>query len=67
MALTLKQARQMQGKSQLEMAELIKIHVKTYQRLEEKPDKTTIEQAKKIASYLKISYDRIFLLNNSTF
>lgn len=50
----------MQGKSQLEMAELLKIHVKTYQRLEEKPDKTTIEQAKKIASYLKISYDMIF-------
>lgn len=60
MALTLKQARQMRGKSQLEMAELLKIHVKTYQRLEEKPDKTTIEQAKKIASYLKISYDMIF-------
>ena len=60
MALTLKQARQMQGKSQLDMAELLKIHVKTYQRLEEKTDKTTIEQAKKIASYLKISYDMIF-------
>ena len=60
MALTLKQARQKRGKSQLEMAELLKIHVKTYQRLEEKPDKTTIEQAKKIASYLKISYDMIF-------
>ena len=47
MALTLKQARQKRGKSQLDMAELLKIHVKTYQRLEEKPDKTTIEQAKR--------------------
>ena len=47
MALTLKQARQMQGKSQLDMAELLNIHVKTYQWLEEKTDKTTIEQAKK--------------------
>jgi DNA-binding XRE family transcriptional regulator len=60
MALTLKQARRLKEKSQEDMAEVLKIHVNTYRRLEENPNNTTIEQAKKISSYLEIPYDKIF-------
>ena len=62
-ALTLRQARRLQDKTQDEMAALLKIHVTTYRRIEEKPESATIEQAKKISEYLKVPYDDIFFKN----
>lgn len=66
MGLSLKQMRLIKGKTQDEMAELLNIHVQTYRKLEENPDEATIKQAKKISEFLGVSYDDIFLLNNST-
>ena len=50
----------MKDKTQDEMAALLNIHVQTYRKIEETPDIATIEQAKKIAEYLGVSYDEIF-------
>ena len=63
MSLTLKQARRLIDKSQAEIAKLLNIHVQTYRKLEENPDKATIAQAKKISKILNISYDEIFFAN----
>lgn len=60
MALTLKQARLVNEKSQAEMAAMLGIHVNTYRHLEEKPDDVTVSQAKKISEFLGISYNDIF-------
>lgn len=60
MTLTLRQARRLKEKKQKEMAELLNIHVTTYQKLEENPDLITIAQAKKISEFLDIPYDEIF-------
>ena len=61
--LTLRQARRLQDKTQNDMAKLLKIHVATYRKIEEKPESATIEQAKKIAQFLKVPYDNIFFQN----
>ena len=60
MTLSLRQARRLKDKTQKEMAEMLKVHVMTYRRIEEKPNLATIEQAKKIADYLDIDYNKIF-------
>ena len=63
MKLTLKQARRLINKSQVDIAKNLNIHVQTYRKLEENPDKATIAQAKKISKILNISYDEIFFAN----
>ena len=50
--LSLKQARLVRGKTQNDLAKYLKIHVQTYRKLEEKPQKMTIEQAQKICKLL---------------
>ena len=60
MTLSLSQARRLKDKTQAEMAELLKIHVITYRKIEEKPDLATIKQAKKISEYLGVNYNEIF-------
>ncbi|MBR6511141.1 MAG: helix-turn-helix transcriptional regulator [Phascolarctobacterium sp.] len=60
MHLTLKQTRLVKEKTQSEMAEMLGIHVDTYRKLEEKPENTTIKQAKMISSFLGVSYNDIF-------
>ena len=60
MQLTLKQTRLIKEKTQGEMAQMLGIHVQTYRKLEENPENVTIGQAKKISSFLKISYNDIF-------
>lgn len=60
MTLSLRQARRLKEKTQDEMAKLLKVHVMTYRKIEENPDLATIEQAKKIAEYLGVTYDEIF-------
>lgn len=58
--LSLKQARLVRGKTQNDLAKYLKIHVQTYRKLEEKPQKMTIEQAQKICKLLDFSYNDIF-------
>ena len=60
MTLNLRQARRLKDKTQDEMAELLKMHVQSYRKLEENPGLVTIEQAKKIADFLGFTYDEIF-------
>ena len=60
MQLTLKQTRLIKEKTQDEMAQMLGVHVQTYRKLEENPEKVTIGQAKKISSFLEISYNDIF-------
>ena len=60
MTLSLRQARRLKEKTQNEMAKLLKVNVMTYRKIEENPDRATIEQAKKIAEYLGVTYDEIF-------
>lgn len=60
MDLSLKKARLINEKSQQNMADMLKMHVDTYRKLESDPDLVTIKQAKKIAQYLEIPYDSIF-------
>ena len=60
MTLSLRQARRLKDKTQVEMAKVLKINVMTYRKIEEKPDIATIEQAKKIAEYLGVDYNEIF-------
>lgn len=60
MTYTLKQARQLAGKKQKEMAELLKIHIQTYRKIERNPERVTIQQAKLISAETKIPIDAIF-------
>lgn len=60
MQLTLKQTRLIKEKTQDEMAQMLGVHVQTYRKLEENPENVTIGQAKKISSFLEISYNDIF-------
>ncbi len=57
--LTLKQARVLKEKTQLEVANYLGIHVQTYRKLEENMERTTVAQARKICEFLGCSYDDI--------
>lgn len=59
MAFTVKQARLYAEKSQKEMADYLGIHVQTYRKIEEHPNRATVEQAMKIANFTGIPYDQI--------
>jgi DNA-binding XRE family transcriptional regulator len=59
MKYTVKQARQLAGKTQKQMAEALKIHVQTYQKIERKPENATVKQAKIISSETNVALDDI--------
>ena len=59
MSLTLRQWRRAKEISQEKMAELLKIHVNTYQNWEESPEKISIEKAREISSILNVDLDNI--------
>lgn len=63
MPLTLKKARLVSEKTQQEMADAIGVHIDTYRKMEEKPERVTIENAKKIANFLGLSVNEIFFVN----
>lgn len=65
MTLSLRQARRLKDKTQNEMAKMLKVHVLTYRKIEEKPELATIEQAKKISEYLGVNYNEIFFAPQS--
>lgn len=63
---SIRQIRRMKEIRQKEMAEYLGIHIQTYRKLEEHPEKATVEQAKKIAKKLGVSYDDLFFADDST-
>ena len=59
MALTLRQWRRAKEISQEKMAEILGVHVNTYQNWEETPEKISIEKAMAIAKTFGVSLDDI--------
>lgn len=57
---TMKQARKYAGYTQMEMAKKMNMDRSTYIKLENNPDRMTIERAKMFADITGISYDSIF-------
>lgn len=60
MLYTLKQARLLSGKTQVEMAKMLGVCRDTYRKLELHPGVATIEQAKAISKITSIPFDQIF-------
>ena len=63
MPLTLKKARLVNEKTQQEMADALGVYIDTYRKWEERPERVTIENAKKIANFLGLSVNEIFFVN----
>lgn len=59
---TIKQARRLSEKTQVEMAQLLGISRDTYRKIELNPDSATIAQARAISLILKIPVNQIFAL-----
>lgn len=59
MELTLRQWRKAREISQEKMADILNVHVNTYQNWEEDPGKISIEKAKIIAKTLNVSLSNI--------
>lgn len=59
MALTLKQWRRVKEISQVQMASILGVHVNTYQKWEEDPDKISIGKALQIAGIFGVTLDDI--------
>ena len=59
MSLTLRQWRRAKEITQEKMAELLKIHVGTYQNWEEAPEKISIEKAMEITKILNVKLEDI--------
>lgn len=64
---TVKQARLMSGKTQETLAKSLKIHRQTYAKLEQNPEKFTIEQANAFSIEVDIPYDRINFFSSKTY
>jgi DNA-binding XRE family transcriptional regulator len=47
-------------KTQQQMADALGCYIDTYRKMEENPEKVTIENAKKISKFLNISVNEIF-------
>ena len=62
MSFTVKQARLHADKTQQDMADILGVHVQTYRKIEEHPERATIEQAKKITDCTGIPYDEIIFI-----
>lgn len=63
---TVKQARQLKGLTQKEIATKLGIHLDTYRRIEKYPNKATIEMAEKISQATCLAIDDIFFGVQST-
>lgn len=66
MIYTVKQARQLAGKTQREMAELMGISRDVYRKIELYPEQATISQAKKFCEVIAMPMDKLcFFAQNS--
>lgn len=59
MAYTLKQARQLRDKTQLDMANALNVCRDTYRTIEQDPEQATILQAKTICEFLDMTLEDI--------
>lgn len=66
MNFTLKQARKLADKTQMQAAACICVCVETYRAIELNPEKATVEQAKKLSDFFNLSYNQIFFGTTST-
>lgn len=66
-AFTVKQARQMIGLTQEQMAQKMGICRDTYRRIECNPESATIAQGRRIAEITRIAFDSIIFTQDSTF
>lgn len=65
MGYTLRQARMLADKSQIQSANAIGVCLQTYRKLEKNPEQVTISQAKALSSFFGLPYDAIFFDSNS--
>lgn len=66
MVYTVKQARQLAGKTQRQMADLMGVSRDIYRKIELNPDQATIAQAKKFCEAADMQMDELcFFANNS--
>lgn len=63
---TVKQARLLAGKTQMETAKYLGVCRDTYRSIEQNPDRATIKQAKEISALFGLEVDQIFFGSNST-
>lgn len=56
---TVKQARRLAGKTQLQVANAIGVCLQTYRRLEENPEKMTVAQAKMFCNEVALPKDKV--------
>lgn len=66
MKFTVKQARQISGKTQYQIANLLGISDPTYRKYEKNPEKMTMETAQKFCKITGITVDKIFFSPYST-
>ena len=62
---TVRQARRLAEKSQIQSANAIGVCEHTYRKIERNPELATVKQAKDLASFFGIPYDSISFTNNS--
>lgn len=65
MQYTVKQARRLAEKSQLESAKAIGVCEHTYRKIERNPEIATVKQAKDLAAFWSIPYDSISFASDS--
>ena len=66
MGYSVKQARQMAGFTQAQMADKMEISRDTYRKIEANPCSATISQGRRIAEITGIGFDAIFFAAHST-
>ena len=65
MGYTLRQARMLADKSQIQSANAIGVCLQTYRKLEKNPEQATIAQAKTLSRFFGVPYDSIFFDTDS--
>lgn len=66
MNFTLKQARLLADKTQMQAAACLGVCVETYRAIELNPERATVEQAKRLSDFFNVSYNQIFFGTIST-
>jgi len=65
MKFTVKQARLLAGLTQKEVAQMLKMHVQTYMKLEKNPELMSIKTAKEFSRIVGRNFEEIFFDNQS--
>ena len=66
MEMNVRRARAFALKTQADVAKELGLSVRTYSKLEKKPENFTISQAKKFSKLVNLPYDDIFFSSEST-